>query len=254
MRSRKVGHPPEMIYSGEAAAWATAVGTLLLAIVAVFQDKIRSWLTRPQLKLEIQPSPPDCMKTIFRSVSPTYNNMGQRLGEMSTNIPCYYFRLRVTNTGNCEAREVEVFAKDLKRFKGPKWETVGRFAPMNLLWSNVRKPFLPILSPNIPRHCDVAHVVHPDNRKHVHRALPDVEAPPGFFHLEGQEPCVLALDLEFEPNSLGHLLGPGFYQLSLVLAAANFPPREYLLEIHITGDWFDDEARMFGEAIRLRLK
>lgn len=254
MRNGKVGHPAEMIYSGEAAAWATAIGTLLLAVVAVFQDKIRNYLTRPKLKLEIQPSPPDCMRTSFPLPTPIHDSTGQSIGETRIDIPCYYFRLRVTNTGNCEAREVEVFAKDLKRFNGPKWETVGRFAPMNLLWSNVRKPFLPILSPNIPKHCDVAHVVHPDKKKYVHRALPDVEAPPGFFHEVGQELCVLALDLEFEPNSLGHLLGPGFYQLTLVLAAANFPPQEYRLQIHISGDWFDDDARMFGEAIRLQLK
>jgi len=239
--------------SGQAAAWATAIGTMLLAIVAVFQDKIRNCLTRPNLKLEIQPSPPDCMKTSFRLPTPIYDSTGQRIGETSIDIPCYYFRLRVTNTGNCEAREVEVFAKGLKRFSA-KYETVDRFAPMNLLWSNVRKPFLPILSPKIPKHCDVAHVVHPDTKKSVYHALPEIEAPAGFFHEVGQELCVLALDLEVEPNSLGHLLGPGFYQLTLVLAAANFPPQEYLLEIRITGDWFEDEDRMFGEAIRIRLK
>lgn len=236
----------ETFSSGEAAAWATAISTLLLAIVAVFQDKIRYWLTRPTLKLEIQPFPPDCMRTAFRQTVAIYDPTSGQPHERVIEFPCYYFRLRVTNAGNCEAREVEIFAKALKRHHEVKgeFEEVSRFTPMNLLWSNVRKPFLPILSPQIPKHCDIAHVVHPSKRQAMQHVLPDVP----------KDQCVLILDLEVEPNSCGHLLGPGFYRLSLVLAAANSPPREYVLDIRITGDWFEDDARMFGEAIRLRLR
>lgn len=241
----------ETAYSGEAAAWATAIGTLLLAIgtfllgiIAVFQDKIRNWLTRPGLKLEIQPYPPDCMRTIFRPTVTIYDpSTGQPSYEKSLEVPCYYLRLRITNTGNCEAMEVEVFAKDLKQHDRGEFKEVTRFAPMNLLWSNVRKPFLPILSPQIPKHCDLAHVARPDHGKSMHHVLP---GPLG-------DQCVLALDLEVEPNSGGHLLGPGYYRLTLMLAAANSPPREYFLDIRITGDWYDDD-RMLSEAIRLHLK
>jgi hypothetical protein len=236
----------KIIYSGETAAWATAIGTLVLAFVAVFQDKIRYWLTRPKLKLEIQSSPPDCMRTAFRQNVANYDpNTGQRY-ERQIEIPCYYFRLRVTNEGNCEAREVEIFAKDLKKHHERKseFEPVSRFAPMNLLWSNVRKPFLPILSPQIPKHCDLAHVVHPHRKQAMPHVLPDVPS----------DQCVLILDLEVEPNSCGHLLEPGFYRLTLMLAAANAPPREYLLDMRITGDWYEDEARMLAEGVRLHLK
>jgi hypothetical protein len=234
-------------YSGETAAWATAIGTLALAFVAVFQDWIRNCLTRPKLKLEIQPSPPDCMRTTFRQTVTIYDPTSRRPSyESNLEIPCYYFRLCITNTGNCEAREVEIFAKSAKRhheIKG-EFEDVDRFVPMNLLWSNVRKPFLTNLSPQIPKHCDLAHVVRPDKKYAVRHELPGVP----------NEQCVLALDLEVEPNTKGHLLGPGFYRLSLVLAAANARPREYLLDIRIAGTWCEDEPRMFGEGIRVRLK
>lgn len=232
---------------GDAAAWATAIATVVLAFVAIYGDKIRYWLRltpRPKLNLDILPYPPDCMRTTFRQTFTIYDPASGRAGfEKTEEIPCYYFRLRVINTGNCEAREVEVFAKDLKWHNRGEFERVDRFTPMNLLWSDVRQPFLPILSPQIPRHCDLAHVVKPRNKKSLRHALPNV----------ANDQCVLALDLQVEPNSGGHLLGPGFYRLSLVLAAANSPPQESFLDIRVTGDWYDDD-RMFSDGIRVRLK
>jgi len=229
------------------AAGLTAAGTILLAVVAVFQDAIRRWLTRPKLELQLSPCAPDFHRTTIRHFYTVWNPQTGMPGyQQSMEIPCYYFRLRIINKGNCEAREVEVYVKDLTRhheLKG-EFEDVSRFTPMNLLWSNVRQPFLPILSPKIPKLCDVAHVVPAEKRKEVGHILPDV----------ARTYCVVALDVQVEPNSGGHLLGPGFYRLSLILAAANSSPKEYLLDIRVTGDWYEDETRMFQEGIRLHLK
>src|SRR5713226_6919062 len=45
------------------AVIATAVGTLLLAVIAALQDKIRSWIMRPNLRMSVRVAPPECHKT-----------------------------------------------------------------------------------------------------------------------------------------------------------------------------------------------
>ena len=237
-------------FLGDLPTWVTAIATLLLAALAIFQDSLRRWLTRPKLDLLIRPHPPECHRTewlcvrTFRKINPLTNERQDDAVQLA--LPCYYFRLRVTNNGNCEAREVELFARDLKRHSESRGEfdDVARFSPMNLLWADVRQPFLHVLSPKLPKLCDLAHAIAPSEREYLGHLLPGIR----------DEQVILALDLQVEPTSKGHLLGPGFYRLTLVLAAANAPPREYQLDITITGDWYEEADRMFTDGIRFRLR
>src|SRR5204862_6970045 len=75
--------------------WIGAVGSVLLAILAVFQDRIRGWLARPQLELEVQVAPPFCHKTSWAHPLPS-NHPSFSLANAEF-LPCYYFRLGVTN-------------------------------------------------------------------------------------------------------------------------------------------------------------
>ena len=94
------------------AAGLTAAGTILLAVVAVFQDAIRRWLTRPKLELQLSPCAPDFHRTTIRHFYTVWNPQTGMPGyQQSMEIPCYYFRLRIINKGNCEAREVEVLCE-----------------------------------------------------------------------------------------------------------------------------------------------
>lgn len=43
------------------AEWVVAVGTLLVAGVAVFQETIRGWFYQPKLRVSIKTEPPDCV-------------------------------------------------------------------------------------------------------------------------------------------------------------------------------------------------
>jgi len=236
-------------FLGDLPTWVTAIATLLLAALAIFQDSIRSWLTKPKLELDIRPRPPECHPTEWRWVGAVRRtNLLTHETSVVTEqlaLPCYYFRLRVTNNGNCEAREVEVFAKELKRHSEVRGEfdEVTRFSPMNLLWSDVRQPFLHVLSPKLPKLCDLAHAIAPSERLYLNHDLDGVR----------DDQTILALDLQVEPTSKGHLLGPGFYRMTLVLAAANATPREYHLDITFTGDWYEEPDRMFTTGIRFRL-
>lgn len=237
-------------FLGDLPTWVTAVATLLLAAIAIFQDYFRGLLTKPKLELHIRPTPPECHSTqwLYSIKRRTVDVRSRQLSESieTVALPCYYFRLRVTNNGNCEAKYVEVFAKDLKQHDSVRgeFEDVARFSPMNLLWSDVRQPFLSILSPKLPKLCDLAHTVEPSERENLGHELPNVP----------DNAVILALDLQVEPTSKGHLLGPGFYRLTLVLAAANATPREYFLDITITGDWYEDSLRMFTDGIRFHLR
>lgn len=210
--------------------WVGALATILLAIIAVFQDRIRRWIMNPRLDLRVRVAPPDCHRTIW-------NTAGRQ-------FPCYYFRLGVVNSGKVEAREVEIFAAGLNRArKDGSFEAVPRFTPMNLVWSHIRVATLPILIPEMPKYCDLAHVFAPQHRNALGHSLPNVDS----------QKSVLAFDLQVEPNMLGHLAEPGTYHLSLVMGAANAPVRRYTLEINFPGDWFDDEARMLREGFGMRI-
>ncbi|MFI5097219.1 MAG: hypothetical protein ACHQT6_04520 [Candidatus Acidiferrales bacterium] len=226
---------------GDLPTWVTALGTLVLAAAAIFQDYFRSLVWKPKLELQIQPSPPDFHLT---SAVYTYRILGpQGVQEAHGSTPCYYFRLRAKNTGNCEAREVEILAGDLKQNVNGAFTAVARFSPMDLLWSDIRKPSLPILIPELDKLCDLAHVVALRQRRSLGHELPNVP----------DDKLILVLDLQVEPNSGGHLLGPGFYQLTLAIAAGNAKPSNYLLDITFTGDWYDEPDRMFADGVRFHL-
>jgi hypothetical protein len=155
---------------------------------------------------------------------------------------CYYFHVTVENSGNTEARDVEVFAASLTRRRADgQFERLERFTPMNLLWAHFRQPFLAVLSPKMPKMCDLAHVFHPNFANNFGHTLPSVTG------------LILAFDLQVEPNTKGHLVGSGVYRLKLVLGAANAKPKEYELEINFQGQWHDDEAQMLSDGFGMRL-
>ena len=102
----------------------TFTGVIAVATAAgMFQDQIRAWIWRPKVRLTIELAPPDCHKTSWY-IHPA------DLGETA---PCYYYRFRITNIGNAAAREVEVFARELKRRdSSQEWRPVERFNPQYL--------------------------------------------------------------------------------------------------------------------------
>jgi hypothetical protein len=92
------------------------------------------------------------------------------------------------------------------------------------------------------KHCDVGHIPRPDMRKQTGDTLPGIP----------DDQCVMSLDLEVEPLTRSHLLGPGVYRLILKVAAANTRPVTKFLEISITGRWYEDERKMFSDGVGYR--
>jgi hypothetical protein len=157
----------------------------------------------------------------------------------------YYFRLRVDNTGNAAAHDVQVYLASVERQRADKkYEAVGRFVPMNITWAIIGQANLPILLPNMPpRYCDFAHITDPGQRRSVAETLPGV----------GDTSTILALAVEVTPNNRSHLLEPGEYRMGIKLAAENHPVLHYNVDVSFRGTWFVDENQMLREGFGMRV-
>jgi hypothetical protein len=166
--------------TAETAVNLTAIGTVgavLLALgIALFQDDYRKWRRHPDLHVTVSPSPPDCVLIPFWRNVESDIQIGRSFGVGAQAIMqlvegnSYYFRIKVQNTGKETARNVEVYAKELKVFKDGDWKIVPEFPPMNLIWSNPTPQttlYLPYLEPTTAKHCDIGYIVDPAIRKKV---------------------------------------------------------------------------------------
>jgi len=218
--------------------WLIAIGTILLFFVAIFQDKIRSWLTRPKLGVSVDIVPPDCHKAIMKAT----DSRGQVIGEAS----CYYFRPRVSNSGNQRAEMVEVFAAELSKQQADgSFKKMHSFLPMNLLWSHINEPFLGI-SPGMEKLFNLGHILEPAERV----SFGNEDDPRLGFRADQ---TIFSFDVERPSYTMSHLIPPGTYRVVLLVGAANASPIRRVVEIVLTGDWYDEEERMLGEGIGIRM-
>jgi len=224
----------------EHATILLAAVTFLLAVLTVFGDRIRSLVWHPVLTLKAQMSSPEAHKTTMT-----------RRGDAQIRTDCYYFLIRVENSGSTRAENVELFVKDLKkRGIDEGYHSVGGFLPMNLLMSFTRQPVLKSLSPGLHKHCSLGHVIDPAHR----REFPSETHPDFRGNVTQEGGATFVLDVEFQSNNLFHLLKPGEYEIGLTLAASNAKTSDWSLRITHIGVWSGNETEMFerGTSISLR--
>lgn len=219
------------------ADWAVAICTFLLAIIAIFQDKIRSWIWSPSLECEIKLATPDCHRTISRSEGHEFTS--------------YYYRFKILNKGNVSAKNVEVLVFDILRKKGDKFNRIESFSPDNLKWSalfdivNRPKRYCDYISPDTYKHCNLGHIYDP-NYRHL---FPGEDNPA--LPIEKGE-TIFCFDVHFMSNNLYYLVGPGEYKIKIKAGCNNAKTitQEYLLKL--TGKWFEDEHRMLNEGLLIK--
>jgi len=228
-----------------AAASGTPIGTWILAGVAVasatiaaFQSRLSRLLVRPKLGLEVNPEPPDFHHTLVSHPSAP-----------GAPADAYYFNLRVLNTGNSRAEQVEVFVADvLLQQEDGSFRRLTSFLPKNLLWSWTEKPFLDALSPGMYAFCTLGHIFDPARRRQFPgEALLDTDE----ARLAGRSAFSVAV--QFPSNKPFHILPPGTYHLVLWIAAGNARKVEKRLELVLPGEWTVDETRMLSEGVRIRV-
>ena len=162
---------------------------------------------------------------------------------------CYYFRLWIENTGNQRAEKVQIFiSKVLRRHADGSFVEDKTFLPMNLRWSHSQSPhlgpeiFAEGISPQMGKHCDFAHILDPKKRSVFGIDLQGVP----------QNKTILEYDLEIAPNTLSHFAPPGVYRIELKLASANMEPTTKTIEINHTGNWHDNEEKMFSDGFGMK--
>ncbi|MGH2359405.1 MAG: hypothetical protein ACRDGM_02535 [bacterium] len=216
---------------GMLASWLVALGTVVIAAVAVFQETIRGWFYRPKFAVTVRCAPPDCV-----SVALTRRETGQFLANS------VYLRLLVRNDGNATARNVEVYAERLQRRRADgTLEPLNSFPPMNLKWANLGQIYFPSIAPKMGKHCDIGHITEPAQRPAVNEENPALT-------LSNQQ-CSLTFDLMVAPNHRGHIIGPGEYFLEILVAAENAKPVPKTVRLNLPGPWYPDETRMLRDGV-----
>jgi hypothetical protein len=222
---------------GNYAEWAVAVATILLAFVAVGQDWIRSWWSKPELDVTTTGMPPDCaLVPVLNSVTGAY--VGNSV----------FLRVRVTNVGGATAKYVEVYADALYKINEDSGEStlVSAFPMMNLKWANTPGDiYIRRLAPDLKRHCDVCHVIDPGARTGTADDSPRL----GLTKAQTS----MAFDLQTSPNHKEHIRGPGTYVLEIQVAAENRRPIRRRLEIRLDGSWSPEETTMLESHARIRV-
>src|SRR6266849_6272550 len=100
MLPRTRGDPEQEIFQTMTPDWLTGIGTIAAVLVAlllaVFHEPLRRLFWHPTLEILVENEPPDCHLTTLINV------------ETGAQAACYYFRLRIKNSGNASAEVVEV--------------------------------------------------------------------------------------------------------------------------------------------------
>lgn len=269
------------------AEWLTAVGTIFLGLVALFvalfQDRILEHRKRPIIKASIVARPPDCVKTDYSyydnvllnttsgsialtsgsivptggtivpttgSIAPTSGSIVPNTGSTvrpSKKTDAYYCRLRIENNGTQKAEFVEVFASTLWRMNTDgSYKEVETFIPINLKWANQidRMMFFPAICRGAYKHCDLFHVINPEKRHEIQLEDKEWENVP-------KNKTILSFDTVVQITSKNYLVGPGTYQLDLIIASANSKPINKKLQICLSGEWYQDQIEMFSKGITI---
>jgi hypothetical protein len=218
----------------------TSVGDLLKTIgpffagcvallIALFHEDYKRWRSKPKLHAFINTDPPCCVRVEHMQIL-----------EGSLQRPHYALRLRIMNSGNAQARDVEVYAKNLQRKNGHgKFESVANFDGIYLV-------SLDTLNPKMPKYRDLARVFCKD---HLPTSVYSHLSPPAEDYLGNRT----VIDLAPPVGGWGQVFGPGIYRLTIVLGAANASPIEKALEIKVTGTWPGVEPQKVSQILDAKM-
>jgi hypothetical protein len=215
--------------------WVIAIGTAILAIVVLFQDFIRSWLKTPFLEVTTGSCTPYCKKLLFKDDS-------------NKQADGYALRIRVKNVTpflrlKSRAEKVEIFALSLLRKQTDgSFQHLQDFEPRNLIWSHTFSPLTDI-SPEMERYCFIGRMLKPESRHN----FPDFDNET--FPMN--ETC-LRIDVDIPRHTKDHIIRPGSYRIECLIGSADTKAEKKTFEIHVSGEWFDDEIKMYEKGLSIK--
>ncbi len=225
--------------------WLKAVGPLSAAlvalIIAIWGDSLRHHFWHPSIEFDFDPAQ-DITKTV---------QWVKLYESRAIQSECFYIHLRIRNSGNEVATQVEVFIEELaqQQSDGTFHKVSDLYLPLNLRWAYIHEVeglgpgmYYPQITPKAEKAVDLGHIIAPGNRPWYRGESPD-----------GSDPSktVLSLDLIWRSSRMDYLRLPGTYRCTVVAAAANAQPVRRELEVNLSGNWFsnDEEMRQKGIAV-----
>jgi hypothetical protein len=127
-----------------------AVGTLAVAILAIFGQRVRSWIIRPRIRLSVGEGAPFVEKFEEEDASVAG---GKRT--------IYHVRLEVANSGREIARNCTILCNTLHRQRagGAGFYELKKFVPKQFFWTS-REQRLDV-APKIPSYVNIAEISEP---------------------------------------------------------------------------------------------
>jgi hypothetical protein len=246
------------ILSAEAASapwfqdpqWWTVIVTLLAVIaallIAVFgpsvQRAVENRLFGPRIAVEFNTSPPDSHRTELRNI---------QTGAIVS--PTFYLRMRVNNSGGSTMERVEAMITRVdRRLPNGSMPEMKEFLPLNLVWAHMTR-FVPVGNFALKQAGVTRDAIQPQLYKFLdfgHLRPPEPSDLAG-KHIPSSPKVVLELDVEFAPNTMTHILGPGEYVFTVAFAAANARMVEKKYRMIIADAWVDDEDEMLNKNISI---
>ena len=233
-----------MVWTGVLSASATFAAVLVALWVAIFGPRR---VTKPQLCVSVDLAPPDC--TWDPNSEETARDADLALGR-------YFVRLRVTNNGNEDARDVEVMMVRLWVIDDDSKRIIDHsFLPLMLKWSwwiedSGPSRWLKRLPPGTFKHCDLLTVTLEQ------RSRPGLKYR-RYDEKVGRPKSWMTFKSAYDPSdSSGQnplRKPPGRYQLDFVAAASNATAIHQTAHISFVG-WPASAAEIFGETGSLHIE
>ena len=233
--------------------WPVAVGTLLLAFIAAFQDWIRSKIWCPILDCELKLEPPDCHMTISKypiephSITiPTPYGTARTIEVKYNHCNSFYYRFKIWNKGKVSAKHIEVIITDILKYEGKEqtFKRIISFSPDNLLWSTTGEVYMEYISPNTFKYVNLGHIHDPK-----HRNLISGEDNP-YLNVSENE-SIFCFDVKFRSNILYYLIKSGEYNIEIKVGCENAKTITKKYKINFNGKWFENESEMLSKGFKI---
>jgi hypothetical protein len=209
--------------------WILIITTLFLGVIAIFGDRIKQLFYQPKANITFNEIAPYCQKTSYR------------IPDLHLNLPVFFFRFIVENTGNAKLNNCEAILEQLWICDASgKPNQLTSWTDITLVWAGGRRPIIS-LDPHRKGYCNLGHIASEFYQEKFEKQK-TIDVP-------GKDDGGLRFFFETNeiPNSQPSCLLPGKYAVKVILYSENINPIELWFEIAWTGKWHDSETEMFSE-------
>jgi hypothetical protein len=204
-----------------------AAGTILLAIIALFQENIQRRFRRSHLTLEIRKAPPDTHQIAMKRYVDTGKGSVLELPQ----IPALYVRARIIHVKGPSANQVEIVVEKVWNGHGKGRTPRDTFLPLSLSWAHFGGSTIAIPH-GIFRYCDVG------------RFVKDEKSEKTFF----------MFTTVVQPNAVAtgsppNVLEAGDYEFELMMTGDNVKPVRTTWRLSFLEEWSEDESEMLKRIV-----